>query len=79
MKLIKCTILQLQKALPDKLRPAPPPPRYEIIIMYNSVTLGGTQQLPETTSLSEPLGLRDTARTWRVSYPQINQVVGLDY
>lgn len=78
MKLIKYTILQLQKALPDKLRPAPPPPRYEII-MYNGVTLGGTEQLPETTSLSEPLGLRDTARTWRVSYPPINPVVGLDY
>lgn len=78
MKLITCTILQLQEALPDKLRPAPPPPRYEII-MYNSVTLGGTEQLPETTSLSEPLGLRGTARTWRVSCPQINQVVGLDY
>lgn len=78
MKLIKYTIVLLQKALPDKWRPAPPPPRYEII-MYDGVTLGGTEQLPETTSLSEPLGLRDAARTWRVSYPPINQAVGLDY
>lgn len=63
VKLITHTIQQLQKALLDKLLLAPPPSRHEIT-MYNSVTLGGAEQLPtETTPTSEPPGLRDAGRT----------------